>query len=48
MVVCGLDYSIKKKLDAQFLRDMTQLADRVQHVERLKAEKVRLNKFHKK
>ena len=25
----GLDYSIRKKLDAQYLRDMAQLVDRV-------------------
>ena len=39
MVVGGLDYSIRKKLDTQHLRDMAQLADRVRHVERLKSEK---------
>jgi len=41
MVVGGLDYSIRKKLDTQHLRDMAKLADRVRHVERLKAEKAR-------
>jgi len=35
----GLDYSIQKKLEAQHLRDMAQLADRVRNVERLKVEK---------
>lgn len=30
MAVGGLDYSIRKKLDTQYLRDMAQLADRVQ------------------
>lgn len=35
----GLDYSIRKKLDTQYLRDMTQLTDRVRQVEHLKAEK---------
>jgi len=44
MVVGGLDYSITKKLDTQHLRDMAQLADRVRHVERLKAEKARTHK----
>jgi hypothetical protein len=39
MAAGGLDYSIMKKLDTQHLRDMAQLADRVRHVERLKAEK---------
>ncbi|KEH17078.1 hypothetical protein MTR_0046s0080 [Medicago truncatula] len=28
MVAGGLDYSVRKKLDAQYLRDMAQLADR--------------------
>ncbi|XP_058724676.1 uncharacterized protein LOC131596119, partial [Vicia villosa] len=41
-----LDYSIRKKLDT--LRDMAQLADRVRQVERLKAEKARVSKYHKK
>jgi len=39
MATGGLDYSISKKIDTQHLRDMAQLADRVRHVERLKAEK---------
>jgi hypothetical protein len=46
MVVGGLDYSIRKKLDTQYLRDMAQLADRVRQVERLKAEKARTTKFY--
>jgi len=29
MAAGGLDYSIRKKLDTQYVRDMTQLADRV-------------------
>ena len=40
----GLDYSIRKKLDTQYLRDMAQLADRVRQLERLKEEKARANK----
>jgi len=48
MVVGGLDYSVRKKLDTQYLRDMAQLADRVQQVERLKAEKARTSRFPKK
>ncbi|PNX59599.1 hypothetical protein L195_g051499, partial [Trifolium pratense] len=44
----GLDYSIRKKLDTQYLRDMSQLADRVRQIERLKAEKFRNSKFQKK
>src|SRR4051812_17628427 len=48
MAAGGLDYSIRKKLDTQYLRDLAQLADRVRHVERLKAEKVRSTKSHKK
>jgi len=48
MAAGGLDYSIRKKLDTQHLRDMAQLADRVQHVERLKAEKAITQKYHKR
>jgi len=48
MVVGGLDYYIRKKLDTQYLRDMAQLADRVRQVERLKAEKTRASRFGKK
>jgi len=44
----GLDYSIRKKLDTQHLRDMAQLADRVRHVKRLKAEKARTQRYHKR
>jgi hypothetical protein len=42
MVIGGLDYSIRKKLDTQHLRDMAQLVDRVRHVERLRTEKPEL------
>ncbi|CAI8582926.1 unnamed protein product [Vicia faba] len=48
MAAGGLDYSIRKKLDTQYLRDMAQLADRVRQVERLKAEKARVFKNSKK
>ncbi|XP_050878292.1 uncharacterized protein LOC127082107 [Lathyrus oleraceus] len=48
MAAGGLDYSIRKKLDTQHLRDMAQLADRVRQVERLKSEKARANKNYKK
>jgi hypothetical protein len=48
MAASGLDYSVRKKLDTQYLRDMTQLANRVRQVERLKAEKARTNKFPKR
>lgn len=41
MDVGGLNYSIRKKLDTQYLRDMAQLIDRVRQVERLKYEKAR-------
>ncbi|XP_050883426.1 uncharacterized protein LOC127086673 [Lathyrus oleraceus] len=44
----GLDYSIRKKLDTQYLRDTTQLVDRVHQFERLKDENSRTNKYHKK
>ena len=45
MGIGGLDYSIRKKLDTQYLRDMDQLSDRVRQVERLKPEKARTHKF---
>jgi len=48
MAVGGIDYSTKKKLDTQHLRDMAELADRVRHVERIKAEKARTQKLHKR
>jgi len=48
MAADGLDYSIRKKLDTQNLRDMAQLPDRVRHVERLKAEKAKTQKYHKR
>ena len=48
MALDGLDYSIRKKLDTQYLRDMAYLADWVWQVERLKAEKARTSKFSKK
>ncbi|XP_050888827.1 uncharacterized protein LOC127093987 [Lathyrus oleraceus] len=44
MAVGGLDYSIRKKLDTQYLRDMAQLADRVRQLECLKEEKAMTNK----
>jgi len=48
MATGGLDYSVRKKLDTQYLRDMAQLVDRVRQVERLKAEKARTSRFPKK
>ncbi|MCI03419.1 hypothetical protein A2U01_0024458, partial [Trifolium medium] len=48
MAAGGFDYSIRKKLDTQYLRDIAQLADRVRQVERLKAAKARSSKFYKK
>jgi len=48
MAAGGLEYSIRKKLDTQYLRDMAQLADRVWQVERLKIEKARASKYGKK
>jgi len=48
MAAGGLNYFIRKKLDTQQLRDMAQLADRVRHVKRLKAEKARTQKYHKR
>lgn len=40
----GLDYSLRNKLDTQYVRDMDQLVDRVRQVERLKSEKARVNR----
>ena len=48
MAVRGLFYSIRKKLDTQYLRDIAKLADRVRQGERLKDEKAKRRKFHKK
>lgn len=48
MTTGSLDYSIRKKLDTQYLRDMVQLADRVRRIERLKAEKSKTGRYHKK
>ncbi|XP_050918665.1 uncharacterized protein LOC127136112 [Lathyrus oleraceus] len=48
MVVGGLDYSIRKKLDTQYLRDMAQLADIVRRIKCLKAEKSKAGRYHKK
>lgn len=48
LAVEGLDYSIIKKVDTQYLRGMDQLVDKVWQVACLKAEKVRSNKYHKK
>jgi len=45
MAASGLDYSIRKKLDTQYLRDTTKLEDRVRQVERLKARKARAGKY---
>ncbi|XP_050878733.1 uncharacterized protein LOC127082536 [Lathyrus oleraceus] len=47
MAAGGLFYSIRKKLDTQYLRDIAQLADRVRQVERLKVEKVRATRNKK-
>lgn len=44
----GLDYSIRKKLNTQYLRDMAQLSDMVRQVEHLKAEKAISSKYQKK
>ncbi|XP_050875377.1 uncharacterized protein LOC127079003 [Lathyrus oleraceus] len=48
MAVGGLDYSIRKKLDTKYLRDMAQLADRVRRIECLKAEKSKAGRYPKK
>jgi len=48
MAAGGLDYSVRKKLDTQYLRDMAQLADRVRQAKQLKAEKARTNRFPKR
>lgn len=48
LAVMVLDCSIRKNLDTWHSRYMTQLAYRVQQVERLKTEKSRPGKYHKK
>src|ERR1044072_8862457 len=48
MAAGGLEYSIRKKINTQYLRDMAQLADRIRQVERLKVEKFRFKKSLKK
>jgi len=48
MVAGGLNYFIRKKQDTQHLRDMAQLTDRVRQVVRLRAEKARTHKYHKR
>lgn len=35
-------------MDTQYLRDMAQLADRVRHIERMKAKKIKTGRYHKK
>ncbi|XP_050919303.1 uncharacterized protein LOC127136827 [Lathyrus oleraceus] len=47
MAVGGLDYSIRKKIDPTFVKSMSQLVDRVRHLERLRLEKIRHNKSEK-
>ncbi|XP_050919793.1 uncharacterized protein LOC127137367 [Lathyrus oleraceus] len=47
MAAGGLDYSIRKKIDPTFVKSMSQLADRVRHLERLRLEKFRHNKSKK-
>ncbi|XP_050908604.1 uncharacterized protein LOC127122283 [Lathyrus oleraceus] len=46
-MVDGLDYSIRKKLDTQYMGDLAQLADRLRQIERLKAEKAKIDKGKK-
>jgi hypothetical protein len=41
----GFEYAIRKKLDTQHLRDMSQLADKVRQIEKLKAEKAKNSKY---
>nr|KYP38587.1 hypothetical protein KK1_040155 [Cajanus cajan] len=43
----GLDFSIRKKLVNEQLRDMAQLAEKVRRIEQIRAEKERLRKFDK-
>lgn len=47
MAAGGLYYSIRKKLDMQYLKDITKLVDSVRHVKKLKSEKARANKTKK-
>lgn len=43
----GLDFSIRKKFDPHFIKDMSQLVDKVRYVEHLKTEKARVSKDHR-
>nr|KYP70906.1 hypothetical protein KK1_010146 [Cajanus cajan] len=43
----GLDFSIRKKLVNEQLRDMAQLAEKVRRIEQIKLEKEKLMKFDK-
>lgn len=43
----GLDYSIRKKIDPTYVKSMSQLADRVRHLEHIRLEKVRHTKDKK-
>src|ERR1051325_984267 len=48
MAAGGLDYSIRKKIYPTSVKSMSQLADRVRHLERLRIEKVRHTKAKSK
>lgn len=48
MAASGLDYFIRKKLNTQHLRYMTQLVDRVRQIEGLKIEKDKVSKNNRK
>ncbi|XP_050914868.1 uncharacterized protein LOC127129786 [Lathyrus oleraceus] len=48
MATDGLNYSIRKKMDTQYVRDMAQLTDRVRREEHPKTEKARGNKNNKR
>src|ERR1043165_3591995 len=48
MAAGGFDYSIRKKVDPTFVKSMSQLADRVLYLERLRLEKVRHTKAKSK
>jgi hypothetical protein len=45
MAAGGFEYAIRKKLDTQHLRDMSQLTDKVRQIEKLKAEKAKNSKY---
>ena len=47
MAIAGLDFSIRKKLANQQVRDMTQLADRIRRTNQINYDKERNKRYDK-